>query len=205
MRRLLAAGITMALLWHSYVAADPELLDVLNLHADMLAPAEALAEEAAPPEDRPPRWSNSAIILMPGDRVAEPGIFLPAPDAMTAAEMLNHYQGLLDRVAALESQVASQLEQIAALQASLGSSERELALKDLIVQHKDEMLAFRKDINEEYKTLLVESRQTLQQNQTTITRLEKRIEALENRGFWTTILALVLGLVTGGLGSALLR
>lgn len=141
-----------------------------------------------------PAWGQ-AVILKPGEPAPSVGIFIPAKDAIEAADMLDRYRLLEQRVDAMQADLDAKVAVILALEKQLGSSERELALKDLIIKHKDEMLAFRKEMNDEYKGLLKEVRETVTHDRATIERLEKQVEAANKRSVWGSIIAFVIGAV----------
>jgi hypothetical protein len=138
-------------------------------------------------------WGDARVVK-PGDVITEDGIFLPAKDALEAAEMLARYKGLVDQVAAMDQKLKDQGEEIDNLVRQMGSSERELAIKDMVIKLKDEMLTFRKELNDEYRMLLSESRKQMENDRETIKRLEAKIEAQAKRGFWATIGTFILGL-----------
>lgn len=137
-------------------------------------------------------WAEARVV-QPGDTITEPGVFLPAKDALEAAEMLDRYKGLVSQVATMQQKIKDQTDEIDNLVKQMGSSERELAIKDMIIKLKDEMLAFRKELNDEYKALIAEGRNTMVKDRETITRLEARIEKLEKKSIWGTILGFILG------------
>ena len=137
-------------------------------------------------------WGQARIIK-PGETVTETGVFIPTTDAIEAANMLDRYNILVERVKALEDESAGQVAQIELLEQSLGSSEKELEIKNLIIQHKDEMLAFRKEINDSYKELLSQSREQMLHDKAAIERLEKSVESANKRSIWALILGGILG------------
>lgn len=139
-----------------------------------------------------PAW-GAARVVQPGDTITEPGVFLPAKDALEAAEMLDRYKGLVSQVETMQQKIKDQSDEIDNLVKQMGSSERELAIKDMVIKLKDEMLAFRKELNDEYKVLIAEGRNTMVKDRETITRLEARIEKLEKKSIWGTILGFILG------------
>lgn len=137
-------------------------------------------------------WGQARIV-QPGETVNEVGVFIPAKDAIEAADMLDRYNILVERVKALEEQSAGQMAQIELLEQSLGSSEKELEIKNLIIQHKDEMLAFRKEINDSYKELLSQSREQMLHDKAAIERLEKSVESANKRSIWALIIGGIIG------------
>ncbi len=139
-----------------------------------------------------PAWGDAAI-MKKGDVAPSDGIFIPAKDAVDAGDMLDRYLLLEQRIAAMQADLDAKVELISILEKQLGSSERELALKDLIIQHKDEMLAFRKEMNDEYKALLKEVRDSMTHDKSTIERLEKQAEAANKRTIWGSVIAFILG------------
>lgn len=139
-----------------------------------------------------PAWGQ-AVIVKPGDVIRQDGIFIPAKDAIEAADMLDRYRILEERIAAMQAELDAKVELVLSLEKQLGSSERELALKDLIIKHKDEMLAFRKEMNDEYKGLLKEVRETVTHDRGTIERLTKQVEDANKRSIWAGILAFIIG------------
>lgn len=148
---------------------------------------------------------GQAVIVKPGDVIKQDGIFIPSKDAIEAADMLDRYQLLEQRIIALDAALAAKIDVVLSLEKQLGSSERELALKDLIIQHKDEMLAFRKEMNEEYKSLLKEVRETLTHDKATIERLEKSVESANKRSIWGSILSFVIGVAVAYFSGGILH
>ena len=139
-----------------------------------------------------PSWGQ-ARILKSGETVNEIGVFIPAKDAIDAANMLDRYNILVERVNALEAETAGQMAQIELLEASLGSTEKEIEIKDLILKHKDEMLSFRKEINDSYRELLTVTKDQMLHDKAAIERLEKQVESANKRGLWGTLFGLIVG------------
>lgn len=139
-----------------------------------------------------PAWGQ-ARILKPGDVVQDDGLFIPARDAVEAGDMLDRYQILEKRVEAMQADLDAKVALILSLEKQLGSSERELALKDLIVKNKDEMLAFQREMIGEYKALMKEVRETAVHDKSTIERLEKQVESANKKTIVGSIIAFILG------------
>jgi septal ring factor EnvC (AmiA/AmiB activator) len=141
----------------------------------------------------PSAWAGQARIVQPGEKIDQLGVFIPADNAIQAADLLDRYNIIVERMKAADDLSASQMAQIELLEQMLGSSERELEIKNLIIQHKDEMLAFRKEINDEYKSLLAMNREQLVRDREAIERLEKMVENANKRSIWTSIIAFIIG------------
>jgi hypothetical protein len=136
---------------------------------------------------------GQARIVQPGEKIDQLGVFIPADNAIQAADLLDRYNIVVERMKAADDLSAAQMAQIELLEQMLGSSERELEIKNLIIQHKDEMLAFRKEINDEYKSLLAMNREQLVRDREAIERLEKMAENANKRSIWVTIAAFIIG------------
>ncbi len=139
-------------------------------------------------------------ILHPGDRVDEPGIFLPAQDAIEAADMLDRFKNLTDQVKAADEQIKGLLAQVELLESMQANNEKELEIKDMVIKLKDEMLAFRKEMNDEWKALAAHNKEQLIEDRAAMERLQKMVDVANKRGFWSK----GSGTILGALGMAAL-
>ncbi len=139
-----------------------------------------------------PAWGQARVVK-PGDVIDQPGVFLPAEDALKAAEALEQFENLRAQIDALNKVVDGQLAQIELLESMQASSDREIAIKDLIIQHKDEMIAFRKEISDEWKRIAEHSKEQLAGDRDAILKLQQMVADANKRSVWSSIISFIVG------------
>jgi len=141
-----------------------------------------------------PAWGQ-AIILKPGQSAPSDGVFLPTRDAIEAAKLADKVDALQLEIKAADEQIKAQIAMVELLEREVASLEKETELKDLVIKLKDEMLAFRKEMNEEWKQIAAHSKEQLTQDRVAIEKLQKMVEDANSRGFWTTLIGTILGVL----------
>jgi hypothetical protein len=130
------------------------------------------------------------------------GILLDQSAVVKAVESVRDAESFRERVNILTQEVLSKDREIANLEAQVGQLKQEAADRATANAINEDRFQRQQEIEARYRGLLDEGGKLLAQSNLALKRADERIESLEKRAFWTTILmpiTLFLGLLAGGL------
>lgn len=146
-----------------------------------------------------PAFADPEILTPPGH---DAGVFLDAADAQKTAQKLRDAASEHAELELLRKALAEKDAEIAARTVAGMKADATIDLLRQVLAIREQQLADRQALVLEMNGVLLEARKSIETDQAVIARLDKRVESLEKRAFWSQILGpigLLLGLV-GGVG-----
>lgn len=149
----------------------------------------------------PGAWADT-YELDRGQGAPVSGILLDQFAAVKAVEAVRDVESLTKVVAGLKQQVRAKDGEIENLEAQVGQLRQEAADRATANAVNEDRFQRQQEIEARYRTLLDEGTKLLAASNTALKRADERIESLEKRAFWMTVLAPLMafiGFLAGGL------
>jgi len=130
------------------------------------------------------------------------GILLDQSAAVKAVEAIRDVESLVKEVAILKQQVIAKGAEIENLEAQVGQLRQEVADRATANAINEDRFQRQQEIEARYRALLDEGGKLLMASNVALKRADERIESLEKRAFWTTVLLPItafLAFLVGGL------
>jgi len=130
------------------------------------------------------------------------GILQDQSAAVKAVEAIRDVESLVKEVAILKQQVIAKGAEIENLEAQVGQLRQEVADRATANAINEDRFQRQQEIEARYRALLDEGGKLLTASNVALKRADERIESLEKRAFWMTVLAPILafvGFLAGGL------
>jgi len=152
-------------------------------------------------------WLSSTAVattyeLDQGQAAPVSGILLDQSAAVKAVEAVRDAESLAKEVVVLKQALVAKDGEIENLEAQVGQLRQEAADRATANAINEDRFQRQQEIEARYRALLDEGSKLLTASNAALKRADERIESLEKRAFWTTILLPIMtfiGFLAGGL------
>lgn len=150
----------------------------------------------------PLRASADTYELDQGQAAPVSGILLDQSAAVKAVEAVRDAAAFAETVRVLKQEVLAQAGEIENLEAQVGQLKLEATTRATANAVNEDRFQRQQEIEARYRALLDEGTKLIAASNAALKRADERIESLEKRAFWMTLLAPIMafvGFLAGGL------